>query len=145
MFGTKLYVTWANMKDRCLNPDCKYFKNYGGRGITICERWLTFENFFSDMVSKYQEGLSLDRINNNGNYCPENCRWTTAKTQMRNRRSNRKIQVGAEELCLNEIAEKIGMNSNTFHARLSRGWNVERAMNEPVHTEFQRKGVNHER
>jgi hypothetical protein len=145
MFGTKLYQIWANMKDRCLNPDCRYFKHYGGRGISVCERWLTFENFFFDLFLDHQEGLSLDRIDNNKGYCPENCRWATAKMQTRNRRSNRKIQVGNEKLCINEIAERIGMNVSTFYARISKGWGVDRAVNEPVHAEFQRKETKHGR
>ncbi len=73
------------MKDRCLNPNDKNYKNYGGRGITVCERWMDFTNFLADMGEK-PEGLTLDRINNDGNYEPGNCRWATWKEQRRNQR-----------------------------------------------------------
>jgi len=85
MFGTATYRAWNDMKKRCLNKTNKSYKYYGGRGITICERWLTFENFLADMGVR-PAGLSLDRIDNNGNYEPGNCRWTTHQQQMVNRR-----------------------------------------------------------
>lgn len=85
-FGSKVYMAWQQMKDRCFNPKNKRYRDYGGRGITVCSEWLKFENFYSDMGDK-PEGLSLDRINNNGNYNKENCKWSTPKEQANNRRS----------------------------------------------------------
>ena len=82
---TPTYRCWVNMKQRCLNPRNSRFKNYGGRGIKICDRWLDFDNFYEDMGEK-PEGLSIDRINNNGNYEPGNCRWATPKEQVLNQR-----------------------------------------------------------
>jgi len=83
---TSEYACWAHMKERCSNPDCKAYKYYGERGITVCKRWETFENFFDEMGKKPYKNYSLDRINNDGNYEPGNCRWTDWVTQRNNQR-----------------------------------------------------------
>lgn len=82
------YSSWQHMKDRCLNPKNKYYNNYGGRGIIVCDRWMKFENFLEDMGDRTKE-LSLDRIDNNKGYSKENCKWSTRKEQMNNTRRNR--------------------------------------------------------
>ena len=87
MSKSSIHNIWTSMKNRCLNKNVLNYKNYGGRGITICNRWLSFQNFFNDMGDK-PNGLSLDRINNDKGYSKENCRWTTIKKQNNNRRTN---------------------------------------------------------
>lgn len=119
------------MKQRCQNHNSPYFKNYGGRGIKIDERWLDFKNFLSDMGHP-PPGLTLERINNNGNYEPGNCKWATRKEQNNNRRDNWLVSVDGETRMISEWANIIGMNQATFRKRLDRGWTIQRAMNQKV-------------
>jgi len=87
-----IYTAWHSMKTRCSNPKCSDYKYYGGRGIKVCDRWMRFENFRDDMFSAWQPGLQLDRINNDGNYEPENCRWVTKSVNTKNRRNRAEFQ-----------------------------------------------------
>lgn len=87
-----LYSTWASLKQRCSNPNGLYYKYYGGRGITYCPEWKEYKNFYADMGPSWKEGLTLDRIDNDGNYCKENCRWATRLEQAANKSPQRKIQ-----------------------------------------------------
>lgn len=131
MSKTREYRIWGSMVKRCTNPKTKCFPYYGGRGITICDRWRRFENFFEDM-GKCPEGYSLDRIDTNGNYEPSNCRWVSLKTQSRNRRNNHLVTFNGETHCLSEWAEKLGMPYDALKNRLRRGWSIERAFSEEV-------------
>lgn len=104
----RAYHTWYSMLDRCENPKCRGYPDYGGRGIKVCEAWHTFENFFRDMGER-PDGLSLDRIDNNGNYEPANCRWATMKMQARNRRNSIVILEDGARTPLCEYAARAGL------------------------------------
>lgn len=108
------------MKYRCLTPTDKHYSSYGGRGITVSDDWLIFENFYRDMGEK-PAGMSLDRIDNNKGYSKENCRWATQREQMRNTRCNRMITHNGETLCITEWAEKYGIPMRILSKRLKAG------------------------
>ena len=132
---TRLYRIWFNMKCRCYKKSAPDFSRYGGRGITVCEEWRkSFQSFYDWATSNgYQENLSIDRIDVNGNYCPENCRWADATTQHNNTRSNHYVTFNGETLTISQWAARYGINKNTLLSRLTRyGWSVERALTEVV-------------
>lgn len=110
------YHTWAGMKARCNYSKHKAYNDYGGRGISVCERWNNFKNFFADMGIK-PKGKSLDRIDTNGNYCKENCRWATAKEQARNKRNNRLFTIKGKTKTIAEWAEINGIHYSSMHER----------------------------
>ena len=123
---------WQNMIARCTDINGKDWPNYGGRGITVCERWLeSFANFFEDMGDP-DTGMTLDRIDANGPYSPENCRWATRKEQGNNRRNNRWLTVDGQTMTMAQWAEHAGISWATIQTRLSRGWGVDRAVTEAV-------------
>ena len=128
MYRTPTHITWKAMLDRCLNHKSIGFDHYGGRGISVCDRWLKFTNFLSDMGIR-QNGTTLDRINNDGNYEPSNCRWASKKIQRRN--SSQKIRyltANGETLCLQDWCKKLGIRENKVRYRLSQGWTEEKAL-----------------
>ena len=108
------------MRQRCSNSNNKDWNHYGGRGITVCERWLSFENFLADMGPK-PPGLSLERIDNDGNYEPGNCKWATNLEQMRNRRCSIYLTISGERLPLIEWARRYGVRYGTAHRRFRKG------------------------
>jgi len=126
------YRVWRKMLERCCSPSCYNFDDYGGRGITVCPEWLFFENFYRDMGDRPSRGHSLDRIDNNGNYCKENCRWATKKEQANNRRSSRMLTHNHETKTLTQWAESSGIGAGTIAHRIKSGWPVERALTQPV-------------
>lgn len=128
MARTATYKNWQNMRQRCLNPNHKYYKHYGGRGITVCKRWLRFENFLTDM-GEMPKGLSIERRNNNDGYSKENCYWATNKQQQNNTRTNVLIKYDGRTQTLTEWSEELGIHRGTLRSRLRRGWPVERILN----------------
>jgi hypothetical protein len=117
----KANKAWRNIKDRCLKPTHRSFARYGGRGITVCERWMSFENFLADMGMP-KPGEQIDRIDNDGGYEPGNCRWTSARTNMNNRSNSRRAVVGDKAIALSEISELSGVGYSTIQQRVQRGW-----------------------
>jgi hypothetical protein len=115
---TSTYRAWAAAKNRCTNPTNAAFVSYGGRGITICKRWLKFENFLEDMGTR-PVGATLDRKKNNRGYWPSNCQWATRKQQARNRRSSRYVTIGGVRRTVAEWCEINGVRLGTAHQRLS--------------------------
>ena len=124
-----LYFVWQGIMARCTNPNNPAFKRYGGRGIKVCNDWAKYENFEKDMFSTYQKGLQIERINNNGNYCPENCRWATPQEQSNNRRDNHLISYKGISMTIPRWADKIGIKRSTLGMRIYKyGWSVEKAL-----------------
>lgn len=125
------YRIWCNMLARCQTPSNKAFPSYGGRGITVCERWQKFSAFFADMGHR-PDGMSLDRIDNDAGYSPKNCRWAERKDQNRNKRNLVTIKIGQDQKCLAEWCEHFGVSYGTVWARIKTGWPAERALTTPV-------------
>lgn len=130
--NTRTYRIWADMNKRCLNQNCKEYKNYGGRDITVCERWDpqkggSFENFFKDMGEK-PKNKTLDRIKNNLGYYKENCHWATTEQQSRNKRNNIILTHNGKKQCLQDWSEETGVLSTTIRYRIDHGWTVEKAL-----------------
>jgi hypothetical protein len=131
MWKSREFKIWGSMKSRCSNSNDPNYKYYGLRGIKVCERWInSFENFYLDMGKS--SGLSIDRIDVNGNYEPINCRWTDLKTQARNRTNNKLYTYLNETLCVSEWCERLNMPSSTFHNRIIRGWGIEKIITTPI-------------
>jgi hypothetical protein len=130
---TRLYRIWLNMRRRCNNRRDQDYPYYGGRGIKVCKEWDNYAAFHDwAMKNGYADHLTLDRINNNGDYCPENCRWATRKEQARNTRQNHFITFNGKTMTIAEWAEYLGVSSTVLRTRLYRGWPIERALTRPV-------------
>lgn len=127
------YTVWHGMIQRCTNPKNPAYKNYGGRGITICDRWrYSFEHFFEDMGER-PDGHSIERVDRDGPYSKDNCVWAGDIQQARNRRNNRPLTLNGKTLTLAEWADETGIPYFTLHGRLRRGWTVERTLSEAAH------------
>lgn len=128
----KLYGVWAAFRVRCNNPKVPNYANYGGRGISVCERWNDFDLFLADMGPR-PDGYTLERINNNGNYEPSNCRWASRQDQNNNRRSNRIVEFRGERMALGRAVQLSGSKATyaSVKSRLRRGWVLEEALATP--------------
>jgi hypothetical protein len=130
---TREFRIWTCIKNRVFNRNDPKFTRYGGRGISMCDRWASsFEAFYADMGPCPSSSHSVDRIDNNGHYSPENCRWATPSEQARNRGNNRMISAFGQERCVTEWAEIMGIDRLLVFVRLSKGWTPERALTAPV-------------
>lgn len=126
---TRIYRIWNLMKERCKNKNNPSFMNYGGRGITLCKEWESFDPFCKWAMSHgYSDKLSIDRIDVNGDYCPENCRWATAKEQSRNKRTNREIEYNGKTMLLKDWANELNISSSTILSRISKGLPIEKIL-----------------
>lgn len=129
--GSLTYTVWAQMKARCLNQKHKSYKDYGARGITVCERWMLFENFFDDMGEK-PDGLSLDRKDNSLGYYKDNCRWADDMEQNNNRRSSRILEHEGQKKSVAEWARIYGISPISIRSRLKLNWDVHKALTTPI-------------
>lgn len=122
------YEVWAQMRQRCANPASRHYANYGGRGIYVCAQWESFATFFADMGPRPSSKHSIDRIDNDGPYAPENCRWATRNEQGNNKRNNRRVTIGADEKTTTQWAELSGVPRRTISDRLDSGWEPQDAV-----------------
>lgn len=130
----RLYSIWKNMKRRCFDERCERYKDYGGRGITMCEEWASDFDAFADWAhaKEYEEGLTIERINNDGNYEPRNCKWITRREQAYNTRQNRLVTYHGETKPLIVWCNELNLPYDATHNRIESGWDVERAFTEPL-------------
>lgn len=140
MCGTPEYRSWQHVLDRCGNVSNKDYLHYGGRGIAVCPEWKSFEQFYADMGPRPSPKHSIDRKDNNGNYCKENCRWATRKEQHNNQRSNKMLTYNGETRTMSQWAEEAGISYSALRYRLIRGWSVEKALTTPVKTKNSKVG-----
>lgn len=132
---TRLYGIWSDMRLRCYDEKNIAYHRYGGRGITICDEWKNDVKAFYDWATAngYNDSLTIDRIDNDGNYCPENCRWATVKEQASNRRSNILVTHNGKTQTMKKWANEVGTPCKVVWARMQKlGWSAERALTEPV-------------
>ena len=131
---TRLYQIWRDMKKRCYNSNDKEFHNYGGRGISICEQWRNSYAYFMEWALKngYTDDLTIERIDVNQNYCPENCIWASQKVQQNNKRTNHLLTYNNETHTIAEWSDITGLNFAVIYARIKYGWSVEQTLTTPI-------------
>lgn len=131
MSGTREYKAWFAMLDRCRNPGNTHYDRYGGRGISVCSRWESYEAFVEDMGER-PPGMTIDRVDNDGHYEPGNCRWATRRQQQNNRHDNHVLVVDGVKATLSEWSAMTGIKFATLRGRIRRGWSAARAVKTPV-------------
>jgi hypothetical protein len=130
---SQTYKAWSTIIQRCTNLNNEKYPIYGGRGIKVCKRWLKFQNFLKDMGEPPTKHHSIDRINNNGDYCKSNCRWATRKQQQRNKRSNISATYNGVTQLIIDWAQEYQISYHTLRSRIYRlGWPIEKALTKPV-------------
>jgi hypothetical protein len=130
--GSRIYITWNSMIQRCTNPKRKNYPNYGGRGIRVCERWLKFENFLADM-GEQPLNRQIDRINNNEGYYLENCRWATRIQQARNKQNSCMETYKGKTQCMSAWAEEYNISYHVLRDRIGKlGWSIGKALITPI-------------
>lgn len=140
MSKTRFYTIWRGMRARCLNPKNKDFKNYGERGITVCDSWAEFENFKNDMYESYLEHISefgekdttIERIDSNSGYSLKNCTWATQIEQQKNRTNNRHVEWNGKDYIVSDLARLYNLSPKTLLNRLNCGWEVQKALTRPL-------------
>lgn len=144
MKSERLQNIYVNLKQRCYNPKSTFYKNYGGRGITVCDEWLDSEMYdgrstkgwiaFKNwaLSNGYADDLTIDRIDNSKGYCPENCHWVIMRTQQNNRRSNRLVTYKGKTQSLANWCRELNLNYDTIKCRIKRNWTVEKALETKV-------------
>ena len=130
------YQVWKGMRQRCTNPRSKFYPRYGGRGISICAEWNDFGKFYEDVGQRPTPLHTLERINNDGNYCKENCKWATQTEQASNRKSSRLVYFKGETHTISAWSRKLNVGIWLITERLNRGWPVEKALTEPVRAQY---------
>ena len=132
---SRIYRIWCGMLTRCTNPNCRFYNRYGGRGVTVCDRWReSFQAFLDDMGESPSPKHSIDRVpNHDGNYEPGNCRWATSTEQARNKRNNRILEFNGESKTVMEWSETIGIHWQTILFRLKHGWSIKDTLTKQPH------------
>jgi hypothetical protein len=131
MSSSPEFNTWAGIQQRCTDVNDPTYQRYGARGITVCDEWKHFEDFYADMGPRPSPDHSIDRIDNEAGYCKSNCKWSTRKEQCRNRRSTHVVEYQGREMSLMEATEIAGAEYHLVKKRIYRGWDIDRALSEP--------------
>lgn len=138
--NSPLYAVWCAMKQRCYNKNNKKYAIYGGKGVGICEQWRTdFATFKAWALSNgYRKGLTIDRIDGDKDYCPQNCRWVDYVEQNHNLKKNKILTLGDKTMCVSQWAKYLGIGRSTLNNRLEKGWSVRKALTTPVDLNYRR-------